>query len=277
MGLANLALPQKVAEPLGCAQLRGMGTSQVDPLVEGHGCTEKRFEAHRSRDGCRAGNSKRTPQRECAHGVDGLGAVEKREAFFGLKLDGHELRKLEGFATRKHFGVIERLPFADENERQVREGSKVSACAHGAFFRNDGEDVANEQLVDQLRNPGAGAAESESECVGAQQQERACFFRTERVPDAAGMAADKVSLQSLELLRRDHVIAEAAESGVDSVSHLAAREEFRNRAARGLHADYRSRREFGGLLAGSYGSDLGEGERSISEEEHKGHHTRLLR
>jgi hypothetical protein len=246
MGLANLAIAQQMPKALGGAELGGVRARLMDALVEGDGRAEERFQAHRAGDGSSVADSEGSPQSEPANGVDRLRAVEERETFLGLKLDGVELRAFQALRAGKHFALVAGMAFTDQHKGQMGQGSEVAAGAHGAFFRNDREYAAIEKRVDASRNFRPSSTESEPEGVGAQHQKRSRFFGTERVSDAARMAADQVALKCLELIGRDDVIAEAPESGVNAVGHFPGGEQSRNSTAGFLHARDGSGREFGG-------------------------------
>jgi hypothetical protein len=127
--------------------------------------------------------------------------------------------------------------FADEHQRDVGQRREIAAGADAALRRNDGRDAAIQQIAEAFRNERADAGKSLGEHVGADEHHAADFVASERRADSAGVRADHVALELLELLGRDANVGQQSDAGVDGVNRGVAR---------GKLFDHRARAEHGG-------------------------------
>jgi hypothetical protein len=133
-------------------------------------------------------------------------------------------------------------------------------------------DLVIEKEKQGIDNFGTNAAEAPGEDVGAEQEHGADGRFRERIAEAAGMAADEIALQILQLGWIDADIRQLAEAGVDAIGGFAAGEEGVNDGAGGLDAG-----EGGGIQLNMAEfernlRDYVESERLTRERKRRGHH-----
>src|SRR5947209_3496944 len=102
----------------------------VNPLIEGYGRAEQRFERHRARHVGETGEARRPPQRKCADGRQRLRAVEERETFLALQSHWLDHGAAERLATTHSFSAKDRFTLADDAEREVRKRREIAAGAY---------------------------------------------------------------------------------------------------------------------------------------------------
>jgi hypothetical protein len=86
-------------------------------------------------------------------------------------------------------------------------------------------DAVIEKGEEGFEELGADAAASFGEDVGAEEEHGADFVLGEGIAESAGVAADEIALEDLDLPGLDADVGELAESGVDAVGGFAAGEE----------------------------------------------------
>ncbi len=220
VGFANLGVPKQRDKVRGGSELAGMRTGALNALVESGGRAHERIERHCAGDVSQADEAASARHGKRADSDHGLGAIEQRQAFLGGKRKRLEAGALQGFSAGDTLAVVEGFAFADDDESEMGERSKIAAGAHGAFLRDDGMDLGIEQANEQLGELDARTAESLGEHVGAKHQHGARFGLAERLAHAAGMAADQIGLELGEMVAGDADVSQLAKAGVDAVDGL---------------------------------------------------------
>src|SRR5690606_35541731 len=137
-----------------------------------------------------------------------LSSIDERETFFCLERDRCEARRIAYGSTFEALIAAERLAFADQAQRDVRERSEVAGCADRAARRNDRQHVVLEQGEQRLYDFGSCAGEACSEGIRFQEQDEPHDRARQRVADAARVAAHQVQLQLTNLLGGNALVRE---------------------------------------------------------------------
>ena len=98
-----------------------------------------------------------------------LRAIQQRDALLALQLERFKALFLQAFQRRPHLSAIFSLAFADESQRHMSEGRKVTAGAYAAARWNNWRNAMIQKVADALRNhgPNPGMALGEHTFVGA--------------------------------------------------------------------------------------------------------------
>ena len=94
-------------------------------------------------------------------------------------------------------------PSPSKRKREMRQRREIAARPDRALLRNDRADAAIQHFHEQLDDFEPNPAKAEREHVRPQQHHRAHLWLGERTADAAGMAADEIDLQLLQLVGRN--------------------------------------------------------------------------
>ena len=103
-------------------------------------------------------------------------------------------------------------PFADQDQREVRQRREVAAGADRAARRHHRVHAAVQQRDQQVERLEPDAGEPLGQHVGAQRHRRAHDGHRQRLADAGGMAAQQVDLQLRQRVVRDLHLGEVAEA-----------------------------------------------------------------
>ena len=258
-----------------CAvDLAEVGAGEMEARVEGGGSATEGF--HRE-GGCGLGGVEEGLERgelEAAEGEHGLGAVEQRDAFLGLKREGRETSGGETLGGGEDSAVVVGEAFADEDEGHVGEGGEVAAGSDAAARRNDGRDVVIEKVADTLSDDGTNAGEALGEDVGADEHHAANDGSWERFADAAAVGADEVDLHLLDFVVVEADVGEEADAGIERVDGSGATHGRFDGLAGAGHAFNSERRELDSLSTGGNGNYVFYGEALAIQN---GHDRRVAR
>ena len=166
--LANLRLGKERAHVGRAGRLAGVRTRELDALVEGNWSAHESFKRHGAGEIGELSDADAARNGEAADGRHGLGAIEQREAFLGLKLQRRKAGAMQRLAARDAFAAIEGFAFADDDKCEMCERGQIAGCADGALLWNDGMDAGVEQIDEKLCDGGTRAAEAFGEHVGTQ-------------------------------------------------------------------------------------------------------------
>ncbi len=182
----------------------------------------ERLDRERTGDvGC-PGQASRPYEAESERRSHELGAVDERQPFLRLELNGLELGPRERVRSREPLAVEPRLSLADEREREMGERREIARRSHRAAAGYDRQDSAVEKRQEQLDRLDAGTGVALRERVRAQEHRRPDDLVGIRIADSARVRAQQPQLQLRGLLLGDRNGDEAAEAGVDAVGVLAA-------------------------------------------------------
>ena len=124
-----------------------------------------------------------------------LGSVQKRKTLFCLQLQRRHPESFHRFAPRNPGRSGEDFAFTNEDQSEMRQGSKISACAHAAAAGNHGIQMMVEQIAEALGNHGSHPGQAFCKNVGAQKDQSAHFVFTKRLADSRCVAAQEIVLQ----------------------------------------------------------------------------------
>jgi hypothetical protein len=253
----------------------------VDPLVERGRRPQQRLEAHRRRAQRRAPQVARIVHREGQHRRLHLGAVDERETFLGLELDGLDAGSAQRVGRRRphrpsptagrrvgHCDVA--LPHHRVGD--VRQGRQVAARPDAALLRHHGVDAGVQHPGNGLRHRSACAAGLPQQHVGTQQHRRADHVGGKRLSHPGHVTPNEVALQLEELVGGNTYVGQLAKARIHAVDRLPGSQHALHRRAgtvgalRGLAADLD-----GGKLA-SDRDHIGDGEGITGEYDSLGHH-----
>jgi len=147
---ANLRTFKQGNQVLRCSDLSRVGTRLVNPRIESRRRSHQRFQRHGSSYVCQLCNSDAAGDCQTANGRHRLCAVQQRKALFGSESQRLQPCTPQRFATCYAFPFVERLAFADGNQRKVSQWRQIPACAYGAFFRNDRMDAGIQKRNEQI-------------------------------------------------------------------------------------------------------------------------------
>src|ERR1700722_4426636 len=97
----------------------------------------------------------------------------------------------------------------------MRQWRKVTACSDGTLLRNAGKNTTLQHREKRADDLHTATAEPQSQHVRPQQHHGARFSFRERMPESAGVAANKIQLQPVELGRWNPDVRQFAKAGVD--------------------------------------------------------------
>ncbi len=137
---------------------------------------------------------------------------------------GLDAGALQGLAARQPLALVERLAFAQEQQRQLGHRRQVAARAHGPFLAHDGRHAPVEHLDEGERDLRAAARVAVRVDVGAARHGRAHVLDRRRRADAGRVVVDEIALERLHLLVAQQVLRELADARVGAVHDLARRE-----------------------------------------------------
>ena len=175
-------------------------------------------------------------QRQHAHRLHRLGAVDQGEAFLRLQHHRLEPRPAQRLAAGEPLATEERLALADQDQRQVGQRSEIAARADRALLRHEGDHVALEHRDEQVQRALADPAVSSGEDVRAQKHQRAHGRGRQRGARACGVGEDQVALQLAQIGARDGHLGQGAEARVHPVGRDTALGDPIHQTAPGPHA-----------------------------------------
>src|SRR5271165_214675 len=204
----------------GHGELALVRTRGVYAGVEGNGRAEHRFERHGT---CQVGNRSnplRAKQREPTDSAHCLGAIQESEALLGSKTNGFDPGGMQGGSTLLNRAAIQTLALANQSESQVSEGSEIAAGADGSFFRNDRINTALQHGKESFNYLDPATAIAEREHIGSKQHHGAGLGDRKRRPKTAGVTADEVQLERVEIGVGNMNVRQLSKARVDSVYDL---------------------------------------------------------
>ena len=180
-------------------------------------------------------------------GRDGGGrlrAVDQREPFLRRQCHGSQPGgRKRGGAGLDAATCDSGVPFTDQHERQVGQGSKVAARADRAAARHHGMHAAIEHREEQIECLQPNPRKAFRENVGSQRHRRSDCAVGQRSVDAGGVTAEKIRLQRPERFAGNWRLGKRAKSSVDAVHRrVAGRHAIHHRASE-VDATPRVRRE----------------------------------
>ena len=125
---------------------------------------------------------------------------------------------------------------ADDDLREMREGSEIARCADRTLRRNQRMNFGVEHFAERVDNLRADAAEAFGERVGAEQHHGASFGSLSGVADSTSVRANEIDLELADLFGGDADGSEFAEAGVDAVGGGAAATSLFDNGAGSFHA-----------------------------------------
>ena len=159
---------------------------------------------------------------QARHASEHRGAVEQRQAVFGLELelDGGNAGLFQRFLCGHALALIEGLGLghADENGDDVSHGGKVAAGAHAALPGHDGMHTLVEQLDKALNDDRTQAGNAAAEGVQADTHGRTDYFLGSRITDTAAVGQNGTILMQITLFDCDLVIFVLAKARVKAVN-----------------------------------------------------------
>ena len=152
-----------------------------------------------------------------ANGRHDLGAVDQCEPLSRLEPDRRKAAGLQRLFPAHFAAVVEGLALAQEHQRQVGQGSQVSARAHGAFLRDDRNDATVQEFKQLLGGFQADAGVPAGEILDPQRHDGPHRLRIQGAAHAGGVAHENVLLQAPGVFPGDGDVAQGPEAGGDPV------------------------------------------------------------
>jgi hypothetical protein len=271
VGLADFAFGEQGAEVGGGCCLAGMGANGLDAWIERGGRTAESFEGHGPGEVAELDDAEGAGEGEAADGGDGLGSIEKGQTLFGFEGERDDACPKECEGGGDAASVSVNHAFTDDGEGEVSEGRKVAAGSDGSARGNNGVNAAVEEGNEGLNQLRADAAEAFGENIGAEEEHGADGILGEGVADAAGVAADEITLEGLDLGGVNAKVGKLAEAGVDAVGGVSAGEEIVDESAGGLDCGKRGRGERDRAVVEGDLGDFVEGEGLAGEQKRSCH------
>jgi hypothetical protein len=152
-----------------------------------------------------------------------LRPVDQRNGFFRFQYQRLDLCSFQRVtAGNARAGRVDALPFTDERQRQMRQGSQIATRAHTSLRRHERSDATVQHLAQCVDDNSAHARVSLGQRISAQQHHGAGFRDGERFAHARGVRADQVDLQLANLVANNANVAELAHTGRDRIGQLVA-------------------------------------------------------
>ena len=164
-----------------------------------------------------------------------LRAVDQRQAFFGLQGENGNPRLFHGFFSGHPLSLINRLPFSDQDRREMRQGRQIPAGSYRPLFGNQRMDARVDHLHEGLQNLISNPGISLGQNIGPENHDRPGRRLIEKGAYAHGVAADEVPLEIFDLRRIYDLIAEKTEPRGDPVDLFAPPERAFHKVAGFLH------------------------------------------
>ena len=227
---------------------------------------EKRFRRHRGCDVGRPEQPLRVRAREHEHAEHPVGAVDQREAFFGLEPHRLQLRGLERLRRRPARAFfVEHLALTHQRKADMGERGQVPAAADRSVSWHErshaGVEEGDERLGDQRAHP----RHAHRERAGSQQHGGPDNLRLDRRADASRVGADQRQLQ-LRLAKGRHASAgKGPKAGRDSVDRIARAGRALDAGPAALHLLARAGRQGDLLTLAGNGHDLVLGQTGAAE------------
>ncbi len=217
----------------------------MDTRVERFARSLEAVDAHRRRNIRGAGKTLSAGKRKTEQRGRCLRAVDQRQPLFRGERDWRQSfasnRRGSGLSVAR---LEPGLSFADQDQREVREGRQIAARAHRPARGNDWVDPTVEQVDQQVERLEPDSREAFRQYVRPQRHRGAHNRNRQRFANARRVASEQVDLERLERIGRDPHVGEIAETGVDAVGRLVAVRELiddahapRARAARAASAN----------------------------------------
>src|SRR5262249_32522505 len=153
------------------------------------------------------------PERKRTHRRQSLSSVEQREPFLRRELYRRDTGASQRLATRNPLAAIDRFALANHAKRDMRQRREITARSHRSLLWDPGMHAGVEHRCERLRDHWTDAAVSERQRVRPQRDDCARLGFRQRAPNAAGVAANQIELQPLDLVLGDAHLAQLAEAG----------------------------------------------------------------
>ncbi len=119
----------------------------MKPLVIGTGRPAQRLQRHGRGHLCRLEEPIQMMHLQASDREHRLRSIQQGDAFLGLQLQRPQPCLSQACSSRNSLTSDEGLPFADQHQRHMRQGGKVSACPDAPTHRHDGGDAMIEQIA----------------------------------------------------------------------------------------------------------------------------------
>ena len=116
MGLPDFAVAKQVTQMFRHGQLAGMRPRLVNARIKSRRRSLQRLERHRAGDIRHAREPFRPEQRQAAHGMHRLGAVQEGKPLLGFEHDRPQPRLLQRIPARLTFALIKGIAFTDQTQ-----------------------------------------------------------------------------------------------------------------------------------------------------------------
>ena len=185
---------------------------------------QQRLDRHRRGDVGGSEQQLGVRARKGEHAEHAVGAVDERQPFLGLELQGFQPCGLERRGSRYSAAFAGNyLALADQCEGHACQRREVAAAAYGAVSRDDRRELRVEGRDQGFRHRRPHAGESHRQRARAQEHHRPHDLDIHRRAHARGVRADERQLQ-LGLPERSHTRSgQGAESRRDPVDRFARR------------------------------------------------------
>ncbi len=212
---------------------------------------ERRVRAPRRIGRQRAGDQRRVEQRlrlgQRRDGVGGreLRAVQQCQPFLGAQHEGLQPGRCQRRRRRHALAAEHRLADAEHGRAHVRQWRQVARCAHRALRRDHRQHAAPEHGFQERQRRRSDSGCALRQAGDLQRQHQPHHGVRHGLADPCRMRQHDVTLQRLQIVRRDAHAGELAEAGVDSINRVAPRHDRRDGGGAALHGGPAGRVERG--------------------------------
>ena len=172
--------------------LTGVRAQVVKARLERTVGAEQRLRRHRGGYIGRPKQQLGVGARQREHAQHAVSAVDQRQAFFGLELDGFEPGRLERLRRRPARALsIDNVAFTHEREADMRERRQIAAATDRTVSRHHRRNARVQHGDQAFREQGADPGHSHCQRAGAQQHGRPDHLAIDRRTDSGGVGADQ--------------------------------------------------------------------------------------
>jgi len=240
----------------------------IQPRIEGARRTSQSVQRHGANRVGRMRQRFSFQQFQASNGQHGLRAVHQRNAFFRCQHDWLNRRAPQRVAARNPHSFELGLAFADQHQRDMRQRSKIAARPHAALRWNHRRDAAIQQVAQSLGYQRPNPGKTFGQHIGANQHHGANFRGRQRIAHPAGVRADNIALQLLQLIGGHANIGQQSHASIYRINRrIPGREPFHH-GPRPFHSRNRWGSDLDGFIAGRHLVNFGERQTRAVEGDH---------
>ena len=146
-----------------------------------------------------------------------LGAVQQGQAFLRTQRQRRKADLRQSRFGLQRLAVEPRLAHADQDAGHMSQRRQVARGADRSLRRNAGQDVSVDQVDQGLQRLTPNSGGTTRQAGDLQHHQKTRHRIRQQRPDPAGVAENQITLQRLQVFRRDGGVGQQAEAGVDAI------------------------------------------------------------